>query len=48
MAMAAMSPCPLLHGSVAGEIIIVSAGKHVTCDTKISQWLYQGKVQFLL
>lgn len=24
MAMAAMSPCPLLHGSAAGEAIIVS------------------------
>lgn len=24
MAMAALSPCPLLQGSVAGEVIIVS------------------------
>ena len=48
MAMAAMSPCPLLQGTVGGEIIIVSETS--TCCVRgvwrrknrhLSQWLYQ-------
>lgn len=51
MAMAAMSPCPLLQGSAVGEMIIVSEtqtccvrdhGVERIATENISQRLYQG------